>query len=179
MLREHWRVASRPLPFFQRLADEEPRLLRAGLAGAASVIIALLVAALAILRLSDSDAYLPILLGVPLLGLVNWLLIWGFGGLVVMRPAQLDLRGWELAAWSWAPAGLLGLSLLPAVFLAPLPSLILGYAATLTWHIALLNSGLRVFAPQRRLRSMLWYLLAVVVLPWAFFALMFALLPRG
>ncbi len=179
MLRDLWRAASRPLPFFTRLAQQEPNLPRVALAGLASAAFGLLASALALILATGSDAYLPLLLAVLSGGLLVWLLVAGLGGLVILRPAQLDLRAWELVGWSWAPAGILALSLLPALALAPLIALVLGYVGGLAWHLALLNSALTVFAPQGRRRSLLWYLVAVVLTPWGFFALLLALLLPG
>lgn len=175
MLRELWRAASRPARFFARLGERPADLPRAALAGASSVAVALLVAALALARASASDAYALLIGAVVLAGLFNWLLIAALGGLVIMRPTQLDLRAWEVVLWSWAPAGFVALSLLLAVWLAPLPGLVLGYVGTLAWHLAALSSALAALAPKQRPAALAWYLGVVVLLPWLLFAGLFAL----
>ena len=92
---------------------------------------------------------------------------------MILRPAQLDLRAWEIVAWSWVPAGPVALSLLGALLVAPLLALALGYALALGWHIALVHHGLGAFAPAQRRRSLALYLALVLLLPWGAFALLF------
>lgn len=169
MLRTIWRAASRPQPFFERLYEAPPNLARSSLAAVLSVSFALLALALAIITATDSTAYAPIILFVLSGGLVYWLLIWVLGGLVIIRPAALDIRGWELVAWSWVPVGVVALSLVPVIFMLPLVAIIAGLFGACLWHLALLNTALRVFAKRGRAAALLWYIGCVMVLPWLMF----------
>jgi hypothetical protein len=169
MIRTIWRAASRPQPFFEKLKEAPPNLLYSSLAAMLSVSFALVALAFAIIVATASTAYAPIVLGLLLAGLFYWLLIWALGGLVIIRPASLDIRGWEIVAWSWVPAGVVALSLIPVVFIQPLIAIFAGVFGVYIWHIGILSVALGVFAEKGRVRAMIWYIGCVMVLPWLMF----------
>lgn len=169
MIRTIWRAASRPQPFFEKLKDAPPNLIKSSLAAMLSVGFALIVLAVSIIMATDSTAYAPIVLFLLLGGLFNWLLVWALGGLVIIRPAFLDIRGWEIVAWSWVPAGVVALSLIPVVFIQPLIAIFAGVFGVYIWHIGILSVALGVFAEKGRVRAMVWYIGCVMVLPWIMF----------
>lgn len=159
-----WQAVSAPEAFFRRLEPHPPRLLAAGAAALASGSVGLLVLGLAVARATASD---PLLLAGAFLALGLGYLVaaWLLGGIALTRPAGLDLRAWEVAAWAWVPAGFLGVSLLPVAWFFPLPSLAVGLLALPLWHLWIVFAALRVLAPARvRLAGGL-YLLVVFVFP--------------
>lgn len=170
MIRTLWQAASRPEAFFKRLEPLEPQIPRAFLIALASVLFSLVVASLLFARLTNSTGILPILLFGLVAGGLTWLLSWALGGLVLLRPARLDIRAWELCAWSWVPAGIMAFSLLPVAFFAPLPSLIFGVLGTLGWQVTILATGLRVFTPEHARAGLTFYLIFVLLLPVGLFA---------
>jgi len=169
VIRTLWQAASRPEAFFGRLEPLEPRIPRAFLSALLSVLFGLVVASLVFARLTNSTGILPIVLFGILAGGLTWLIIWALGGLVLLRPSRLDIRAWELCAWSWVPAGIMAFSLLPVAFFLPLPSLILGFLGTLGWHFTMLHTGLRVFAPDFVRPSLTFYIIFVLLLPLSLF----------
>lgn len=166
LVRDAWWAASAPASFFQALQqDPAPRLWRAVLAALLAVLLALAVLSLAFVRATASDGWLLVWLlacaiGVPYLAMVLLL-----GGLVMVRPANLDLRAWEIAGWAWVPAGALALSLAPATYFAPLPAAALGLLVFPFWHVVLVVNGVTAFAPTRRLITTVIYLVAVFLVP--------------
>ena len=166
LLRDAWWAASAPSAFFYALqAAPQPRLGRAALAALAAGAVAAGVGALAFVRATDSDGFilawgLLSAIGLPYLAMMVFL-----GGLVMVRPGQLDLRAWEIAAWSWVPAGVLGVSLLPAALVVPGPAAALGLAAFPIWHLTLVMRGVRAFAPHRVALLLALYVLAVYGVP--------------
>lgn len=174
-VRTLWQAASRPEAFFRRLEPHEPRLLSAFISALTSILFALIIASLVFTRLTNSTAALPIILFGVVVGGLTWLLFWALGGLVLVRPAQLDLRAWELCAWTWVPAGIMTLSLLPVAFFFPVPSLVIGYFGTLGWHLGMLRAGLNVFAPENVRTSLTFYIIFVLLLPLGLFAWLFYL----
>lgn len=170
MIRTLWQAASRPEAFFTRLEPLEPRIPNAFLSALASTLFSLIIACLVFARLTSSTAILPILFFGMVVGGLTWLLIWALGGLTLLRPARLDIRAWELCAWCWVPAGIMAFSLLPVAFFLPLPSLLIGFLGTLGWHLAMLRTGLRVFAPDHVRPSLIFYIIFVFLLPLGLFA---------
>ncbi len=166
LVRDAWWAASAPASFFRALHDSpEPRVGRALLVALLSVLLALAVLSLAFVRATASDGWLLVwvvasAIGLPYLGMVLLL-----GGLVMVRPANLDVRAWEITAWSWAPAGALALSLAPAAYLAPLPTALVGLLAFPFWHVVVVINGVNVFAPARRVVATTVYLGAVFLVP--------------
>jgi len=177
LVRDAWWAASAPTSFFRRLqAANGPRLVRAFTAAALSVVLACAALALAFVRATDSDGFLlawgfSSAIALPLLAMVLLL-----GGLVMVRPAALDLRAWEIAAWAWVPAGALAVSLTPAALVAPIPAIVAGTVAWPFWHVALVASGVSVFAPQRRIVAVVLYLVAVFLVPGLLLAVSYAVM---
>ena len=166
LVRDAWWAASAPSSFFQALQrDPAPQPWRAVFAALLAVLLALAVLSLAFVRATASDGWLLVWLlacgiGVPYLAMVLLL-----GGLVMVRPANLDLRAWEIAGWAWVPAGALALSLAPAAYFAPLPAAALGLLVFPFWHVVLVVNGVTAFAPTRRLITTVIYLVAVFLVP--------------
>ncbi len=177
LVRDAWWASSAPSSFFRALQQQsQPRVGRALLAAVMAVLLALAVLSLAFVRATASDGWLVVWLlasaiGLPYLGMVLLL-----GGLVMVRPAQLDLRAWEIAAWAWTPAGALGLSLAPAVYFAPVPAALVGLLAFPFWHVVLVANGVNVFAPRRRLVAISVYLAAVFLVPGLLTAVSYAVM---
>lgn len=166
LARDAWWAASAPTSFFRALHDApQARLGRAAAVALLSGLAAFAAAALAFVRATDSDGFvlawgLLSAIGLPYLAMIVFV-----GGLVMVRSGQLDLRAWEIAAWSWAPAGVLAVSLTPAALFAPVPAALLGIAAFPFWHVVLVVHGVRVFAPSRLTGPLALYLVAVFVVP--------------
>lgn len=164
-MRRLWTAVSRPAAHFEATREREPRLWGSLLEALVAAAVGLLVLALAVLRGTGSDAVLPLLLGAETIGLLLVAAAWFLGGLVLVRPAPLDVRAWEVAATAWLPAGVLGLSLLPVALLAPWPSLFVGLALLPAWHLAVVHGALRVHVPDRAGRLTALYALVVFGLP--------------
>jgi hypothetical protein len=166
LVRDGWWVCSAPERFFRaRAAQDEPQPARAAVAAVTAVAGALGVLSLAFVRATASEGaalvwLAAMALGLPALGLGVLL-----GGLVLLRPAALDLQAWELVAWAWVPAGALALSLLPAVFVAPTVAALAGLAAFPVWHLVIVRAGLRALAPGRVGAGLGRYLVAIFVVP--------------
>ena len=166
LVRDAWWAASAPTSFFDALRDvPHARVGRAALAALLSGLIAAAAAALAFVRATDSDGYLLAwglltAIGLPYLAMIAFV-----GGLVMVRSGQLDLRAWEIAAWSWVPAGVLALSLLPAALVAPVPAALAGLAAFPVWNVVVVVHGVRVLSPARLGPPVALYLVAVFVVP--------------
>ncbi len=177
LIRDAWWAASAPTSFYRMLhAESAPRLARACAAAALSVVLACATLALAFVRATGSDGFLltwGFLSAIALLLLAMLLLL---GGLVMVRPAALDLRAWEISAWAWVPAGALAVSLMPAAFFAPLPTSIVGLVAWPFWHVAMVASGVSVFAAQRRVVTVALYLVAVFLVPGLLVAVSYAVM---
>jgi hypothetical protein len=163
-LRRSWRAASTPGDFFADLPDA-PRVASATIPALLSVAAGALILAWAIARATSSDAWLPILLLVVPGLLIYSATLWLLGGLVLSRAAELDLRGWEIAAWAWVPTGFLALSLLPVVAVFPVTSLMLGTLGLPVWHLTVVHAGLARFAPAGGRRALLLYALVILAAP--------------
>lgn len=159
-----WAASSRPRAFFATL-PERPALVAAAAAAAVAGAVGSLVAAVLLLRATGSTGWLPVLFGVPALALPYLALVSLLGGLVLMRPAALDLRAWEIVLWSWTPAGFLALSLLPIGLIAPLPTLVGGLLMLPVWHLWLVWSGTELHADAHARTAVLLYVLTVFGLP--------------
>lgn len=179
MLRSAWRAVSAPAAFFARRVDHDPRPVRAFGVAVLAWIVGSAVAGWAITLATQSDPLLVVLATVAL-SLPYLFLVWGLGGLAIVRPARLDLRAWEIAGWTWLPAGFLGVALLPVVPLAPIAALAVGVLLLPVWNLFVLYGGLRVFAPEDRIRmSSLLYLVVVFIAPLVFSVLAFYIVNLG
>jgi hypothetical protein len=172
-----WRAVSHPAAFFAGLEDE-PRLGRAAARAAASAAVGSLVAGLLALRASGSDAWLLFLLGGPVLVLPYLAIVALLGGLVLMRPAGLDLRAFEVVAWAWTPSGVLAVSLLPIGLVAPAATLAGGLAMLPAWHLWLVWRGVQTFAVAGARAAFALYAAAVFGLPLALLAFTVTVLSR-
>lgn len=177
LVRDAWWAASAPMSFFRALhetpAAQLPRALAAALV---AVLLALAVLSLAFVRATASDGFLLVWVFASAIGLPYLAMVILLGGLVMVRPAELDLRAWEIVAWSWVPAGTLALSLLPAAIVVPLPTALVGVLAFPFWHVVLVATGLRVFARRRALTALVLYLVAVFVVPALLLAVSYAVM---
>lgn len=162
-LRRAWRAASAPRAFYADLPDR-PALGTAAAAAAIAGLVGSVVLAAVAARATGS-APLPTLLVVPALALPYLALVTVLGGLVLMRPAALDLRAWEIAAWAWTPAGFLGLALLPIGLAAPAPTLFAASLMLPLWHLWLVWSGTSTHASGRPRLAVVLYAAAVFVAP--------------
>ena len=177
LVRDAWWAASAPTSFYRMLhGASAPRLARACTAAALSVVLACAALALAFVRASDSDGFALAwgflsAIALPLLAMLLLL-----GGLVMVRPAALDLRAWEISAWAWVPAGVLAVSLAPAALVAPVPAVVAGLVAWPFWHVALVATGVGVFAAQRRAVALTLYLVAVFLVPGLLLAVSYAVM---
>lgn len=165
MLKQAWQAVANTHVFFEGLVSQKVRVPQAVLTALVSVSVALLIIAIALVRISASAA-IPVILFVLVAGLINWLLLLALGGLVIMRPAQLDVRAWELVAWAWTPAAYIALSLLLVTFYYPVIALVLGIILFNGWHLSMLYGALRTFAPDKAARSCVWYAFSILLAPW-------------
>jgi hypothetical protein len=163
-LRRSWRAASQPSEFFSSLSDES-RPGAAAWTSLLSVTIGALVLALAVVRATQSDAWLPIVIFVVPGTVLYSAALWLLGGLTLARAAALDVRGWEIAGWAWMPSGYLALSLLPVVAVFPVTGLLLGTLGLPIWHLAVVRAGLSEFRGRRPGRALLLYSLVVLAAP--------------
>lgn len=163
-LRRAWAAAAAPGPFFAALPDT-PALGPAIASAAASLLVALAVLALVLARATESAALAPFLVATPAVVLPYVALISVLGSLLLMRPAGLDLRAFEIVAWSWVPSGFLAVSLLPVGWFAPWPTL--GGSALMlpVWHLWLVWRGTEAHAVGGARTAWLLYLAAVFGLP--------------
>ncbi len=162
-----WWAASSPGRWFGGLEADHPDLKPALLAALLSLLTGALGLGVAFLRATASDALLPVLLAALGLGLLLALPLVGAGSLLLQTLGRLDLRAWEVVAWSWTPAFWTSVSFLPAAFLAPTVALPLGLLTAVVWHLVVLRAGLRVFMQRRRGVFLGLYTLAVFGLPGA------------
>jgi hypothetical protein len=177
LARDAWWAASAPSSFFRALQlDAQPRVGRALLAAVIAVLLALAVLSLAFVRATASDGWLLVWLVASAVGLPYLAMVLLLGGLVMVRPGNLDVRAWEIAAWAWTPAGALALSLAPAAYVAPLPAALVGLVAFPFWHVVLVVNGVSAFAPSRRLAATSIYLVAVFLIPWLLTAVSYAVM---
>lgn len=163
-LREAWRIVSSPLAWFGASDAREPVVLRALGAALLAGAIGFGVGGFALSRATGS-APLAMTGVVTAAGLGYLLLVWFLGGVVLSRPARLELRAWEVSAWSWLPAGFLGASLLPVVPIAPWPSLAVGVLAFPAWNLWIVVGALRALAPDRVRLAALIYVGAIFAFP--------------
>ena len=169
MIQEMWSAASAPRRFFERLEPQDARIFRAFGVAFLSYLFYALVLALAFVRSSGSNAYLPIFTIALAVGALQLLFFWGLGGISLQRPGSLDVRAWEVAGWSWTPAFFVGVSMLPALLVVPLLGFILSAGFLLTWHLAVLRHGLQVFLERSVWRVVTLYALLVIALPLGIF----------
>lgn len=162
-----WRAASAPHPFFVNLDAEHPKLVRALGVALLSFEVGAVTLGVAFLRATGSNAYGPVLLVAVLLGVAQALSSVGVGGLLVQSLGRLDLRAYELVAWSWTSAFFTGVSLLPAAVLAPTLSAVVGLVMAVVWHLNLLRVGLEVAAGGRVKRTLLLYFVVAYGAPLA------------
>ena len=178
-LRKPWSAASAPARFFATRDEDDPRPLRAFGVALTSWAVGAAVSGLALALATGSDV-LVVLLATVGLSLPYLVLVWGLGGLALVRPARLDIRAWEIAAWAWVPAGFLGVALLPVVPFAPLVALAVGILLLPPWNMFVVVGGLRACAPPERIRgASLLYLTVVFVAPLAFLGIAFLLVGMG
>lgn len=178
-LRDAWSAASSPTAFYRTLRlTSAPRLGRACAAAAAAVVVACAVLALAFVRATGSDAFVLVWAFLVAVALPVAAMVLLLGGLVMVRPAALDLRAWEIAAWAWVSAGVLAVSLAPAVFVAPVPAVVAGLVAWPVWHVVLVARGVAVFAPRRSAPAVALYLVAVFLVPGSLLMVSYAVM-RG
>ncbi len=160
-----WWAASSPGAWFGRLDADHPDLRPALLAALLSLVTGALGLGVAFLRATASDAVLPVLLAALGLGLLLAFPLLAAGSLLLQAFGRLDLRAWEVAAWSWTPAFWTSLSFLPAALLAPTVALPLGVLTAVVWHLVVLRAGTRVFMPKRRAVFLGFYVFMVFGLP--------------
>lgn len=178
-IRKTWSAVSAPVAFFAQRVEDDPRPVRALGVAVLGWVIGSLVAGWAIARATQSDPLILVLATVGL-SLPYLFLVWGLGGLAIVRPARLDLRAWEIAGWAWAPSGFLGLALLPVVPVAPIVALGVGLVLLPMWNLFVLYGGLRVYAAPERIRAAsLIYLAVVFVAPLVVLAMTFYLVQLG
>jgi hypothetical protein len=165
-LQDAWWACSAPLGFFTHLADRaQGRPLPALGTAVASWLAVLAVAALALVRATDSEGY------VVVLGLITmaigplFVLVSALGGLMLLGPGGMGGRAWEVVGWSWAPAGALALAVLPVVPLAPALAASMAVLAFPIWHLGLVGAALAAFATRHRVRTVLIYALVVFLVP--------------
>lgn len=142
-----WQASSRPGRFFAALEGHPPRLLAAFGVAWTSYLSGALVLALAFVRLTGSDALLPVALAALALSLIHALFLWGVGGFLLQIPATLEARAWELAGWSWSPLVFLALLAAPLAYLAPLLGALSLLGGFLIWHLLVVQAGLQALAP--------------------------------
>ncbi|MDZ7800630.1 MAG: hypothetical protein U5K81_07555 [Trueperaceae bacterium] len=163
-LRRAWRAASVPGRFFEDLPDE-PALGAAAAAGGVSLLMGALALGVVLARGTASDAWPLFLLGTPLMVLPYAVLVSILGSLVLMRPAGMDLRAFEIVAWAWVPSGFLAVSLLPIGWFAPWATMAGALAMLPAWHLWLVWRGTEVHATARPRAAAILYLLSVFGLP--------------
>jgi len=172
-----WRAASAPGAFFTALHDAPHAAIGRALGAAAlSAVAATAVVALAFVRATASDGFVVIwgLMSAIALPYLGWIVL--LGGLVMVRPANLDVRAWEIAAWAWAPAGVLAVSLAPAAWFTPVPMALFAVVALPIWHVTLIVHALRAFVPTRRAVPLVLYLAAVFIAPGLLVAVSYAVM---
>lgn len=163
-LRRAWAAAAAPGPFFAALPDT-PALGPAVLSAAASLLVAVAALALVLVRATDSAAFAPFLVATPVVVLPYVVLISVLGSLLLMRPAGLDLRAFEIVAWAWVPSGFLAVPLLPVGWFAPWPTLAGAALMLPVWHLWLVWRGTQAHAVGGARTAWLLYLVAVFALP--------------
>ncbi len=169
MIGEMWSASSAPRRFFERLEPRDARIFRAFGIALLSYLFYALCLGLAFVRSSGSNAYLPIFALALGIGALQLLFFWGLGGVSLQRPGSLDVRAWEVAGWSWTPAFFVGASMLPALLVVPALGFVLSVVFLLTWHLAVLRSGLQVFLERAVWRVVTVYALLVIALPLGLF----------
>lgn len=176
MLTQLWRVATLPKAFFAQLDDREVNLARAFWLGFGCYVTASLIAAFALLLLTNSQGVSLFLLSGLLISSVQYLFFWGLGGLLLQQPEGLDIRAWELSGWSWSPALFTALSLIPAatlVLISPLPRallallMVVGVITAVVWHVRTVSLGLMYFVGRYQPKRLLWYVGLLFILPFA------------
>jgi len=176
MLTQLWRVATLPKAFFAHLDDQEVNLARAFWLGFSCYVTASLIAAFALLLLTNSQGVSLFLLSGLLISSMQYLFFWGLGGLLLQQPEGLDIRAWELSGWSWSPALFTALSLIPAailVLISPLPRallaflMVVGIITAVVWHVRTVSLGLLYFVGRYQPKRLLWYVGLLFFLPFA------------
>lgn len=169
MIQEMWSASSAPRRFFTLLEPRDARILKAFTVAFFSYLFYALTLALAFIRSSGSNAYLPLFALALGVGAAQLLFFWGLGGVSLQRPGSLDVRAWEVAGWSWTPAFFVGVSMLPALLVVPTLGFVLSATFLLVWHLAVLRSGLQVFLERAVWRVVAVYALLVIALPLGLF----------
>ncbi len=170
-LRQLWAAASAPERFFGWLEPQPIRTVRGGAVAYGSIVALSLACALALSRLTRSDAPLLFTIFAVVGASAFFLYAWAFGSIFVQRAGALDLRTWEVTGWCWTPALFGAVSMLIPLFLFPLPALVAALVGVLAWHFVTLRAALRVFLGKRATRVVTMYGLYVYALPVALFAL--------
>jgi hypothetical protein len=160
-----WQVSSRPKGFFEELESEPPRVLLSLGVALLSYLTGAFGFALAFLRLTASDAALPVLLIAALAGSLHLLFLWSVGGFLLQIPAELEGRAWEVAGWSWSPLLFIGLAALPLALLLPFLAVVLIFAGFLIWHSLVVNTALQALVPGRVNRTFASSFLVLFGLP--------------
>ena len=169
-LRQLWVAASAPKRFFSWLEPQPNRTVRGGAVAYGSMVALSLACALALGRLTRSDAPLLFVILALLAASGFFLYAWGFGSIFVQRAGALELRTWEVTGWCWTPALFGALSMLIPLFFFPLPALVAALFGVLCWHLATLRAGLEVFVGKRATRVVTLYGLYVYALPLVLFS---------
>lgn len=164
MIIRMWQASSRPRRFFEDLKDGPPRVLVSLGVALLSYLAGAVAFSLAFIRLTASDALLPVFLVAAVAGSVHLLFLWGVGGFLLQIPTELG-RAWEMVGWSWSPLFFIGLALVPLALLAPLLSMILIFTSFLVWHSIVVNSALQTLVPGQVNRTFATYFLVLFGLP--------------
>ena len=170
-LRQLWAAASAPERFFRWLEPQPTRTARGGSVAYGSITLLGLVCALALSRLTRSDAPLLFTVFAIIVASGFFLYAWGFGSIFVQRAGTLDLRTWEVTGWCWTPALFGAVSMLIPLFFFPLPALVAAFLGVLAWHFVTLHAALRVFLGKKATRVVTLYGLYVYALPVVLFGL--------
>jgi hypothetical protein len=160
-----WQATTRPKRFFAGLEEAPTRLLLAFGVALTSYLAGVFALSLAFLRLTASDALLPIFVLASAAGSLHLLFMWGVGGFLLQIPAALDARAWEVAGWSWSPLFFLSLALLPLGYLVPFLAVALLVLGFLSWHLVVVNSALQVLVPGSVNRALATYALVLFGVP--------------
>lgn len=183
MIRVMWRSASAPRPYFQNLAEQESAIAAGILCALSAFVTSTLLGALGFIIVTGSDAYLPVLAFALVTSAGLSFFFWGLGALVIQRPANLDVRAWEIMGWSWSPLLLTSISLLPAILLVAISRLPVsviswlllpaGMIGAWLWHLRVLAAALHAFAPGQVTRSLVFYLIFIFALPFGLLTFLF------
>lgn len=160
-----WQASSRPRRFFADLEEGPPRLLLSLGVALLAYLAGALTLGVAFLRLTASDAVLPVLLFAITTGSLHLLFLWSVGGFLLQIPAELEGRAWEVAGWSWSPLLFLSLAALPLTLFLPFVGVVLLFGSALVWHALVVNSALQTLVPGRVNRTFAIYFLVLFGVP--------------